>query len=423
MTGTRRRSGRFALASLVTTTMLAVAAVPSALAGSAAAPEILDAAGDVSPAAFATNETVDNETLSEMYQNVTAYDVVQAWVGLESASDFWIFIHVRDLPDGWSALGAPPEESPFGANASHAGTSLVANFSISGQTYQAIAKLAMPKAGALFDNYTIWRGDEWAPVAGVYNTTQDWVAMILPKAAFAGLGDGVRLTQFWVQGRFADFAMDYAPDARGTVTGLLTQDPFLIAEKVAAGELVEPMYGLEYEFGQYYKPPSTSPAPGNWPTAPAVRLSSTGASERSVARGESVSYEIRVANQATASDTAYFALNSAGSGWSHQLSETQVELGPGQGRLLYLTVSAAPDARGAMESIVSVSTSLGGTDALSLRSSVLESAPGGPGSGGSSPGSAPATTQPEGGAPGFGVLLVAVAALVALGAFGLRRRR
>jgi hypothetical protein len=418
MTGTRRRSTRFALASLVTTTLLVVVVFPSVSAGTESNPEILDAAGDVSPAVFATNKTLDNATVTALYQNVTAYDVVRAWIALETVSDFWMIIKVRDLPDGWGALGAPPEESPFGENLTHAGTSLVANFTINGNVYQAVARLAMPRAGMLLDNYTLWHNGARGEISGTYNTTQDWVAMKLPKEAFAGLADGVRLTNFWVQGRFANLTMDYAPDARDSLGG--TPDPLTLLSRVANGSLVRPNYGRDYTFGNYYHPPGSGGG-GNWPAIPNIALSASGATQKEIRGGESAEYEMTIANRGTMQDTIFIALNSAHASWSHQLSESQFTLAPGATRTVRLTVFAAEGSSGSMESIVAASSQLGDEDLLSFVTSVLAVA-GPTGSPPATQGDHPTGTgEPGRRVPGFEVaFLVGAAALAGL---AWRRRR
>ena len=419
MTGTQQRVTRFALASLVTTTLLAVAVFPSISAGSAMSPEITDAAGDVSPAVVASNETIDNATVTALYQNATAYDVVKAWVSLETDSDFWIFIEVRDLPDGWGAVGDPPEESPFGSNLTHAGTSLIANFSIAGATYQAAAKLAMPGAGKLFDNYTLWHDGARGDVSGAYNTTEDWVAMKLPKAAFPGLVDGSRMTNFWVQGRFANRSMDYAPNARDSFGG--TPDPLVLLGNIENGSLVMPNYGLEYTFGQYYHPPGTGGS-GNWPTVPNIQLAAVGDHEKIVDAGKSVEYEMTIKNRATAEDTVYFVVTSAKTGWSNQLSATQFTLGPGESEVLQLKVSASESTEGLLDSLVGATSRLGGEDELTFTTIVnpKEDAPISqqPGSGDDPK---PVTTEPKGGSPGFAVAAVVGAIGIAL--FLARRRK
>lgn len=419
MTGTQHRITRFALASLVTTTLLAVAVFPSISAGSQTSPEITDAAGDVSPAVFATNKTIDNATISAIYQNATAYDVVKAWVGLESASDFWIFVEVRDLPDGWGAIGDPPEESPFGANLTHAGTSLVANFTIQGISYQAVAKLAMPGPGKLFDNYTLWNDGSRGDISGAYNTTEDWVAMKLPKAAFPGLVDGTVMSQFWIQGRFANRSMDYAPNARDSFGG--TPDPLVLLGNIQNGTLVTPNYGFDYTFGQYYHPESGSG--GNWGVAPNIQLAAIGEYEKIVEPGRSVDYEMRITNKATADDTVYFAVSSAGAGWSHQLSTSQLMLAPGASKTFTLTVAAANGAEGMVESLVSASSILGGEDELTFTTIVKmeDDTPMSSDPAPQEPEPDPLTTQPKGGSPGFAVGAVVGATLLAV--FLIRRRK
>jgi hypothetical protein len=418
MTGTRHRVTRFALASLVTTTLLAVAVFPSISAGSQSSPEIMDAAGDVSPATFASNETIDNATINALYQNETAYDVVKAWIGLETEHDFLLFIEVRDLPDGWSALGNPPAESPFGANLSHAGTSLVANFSIAGLTYQAVAKLAMPSAGKLFDNYTVWHDGARGDVSGSYNTTEDWVAMKLPKSAFPGLADGMRLTNFWIQGRFANMSMDYAPNARDSLGG--TPDPVVLLGKIQGGSLVMPNYGADYYFGQYYHPSGSGGGSGNWPAVPNIQLAALdGAS--TIDPGESAVYEMRVTNAASAKDTVYFVLNSAKAGWAHQVSESQVVLAPGASKIISLTVSASDDATGSFESILSASSALGAESDVAVTTLIakelVDSEEKPAGSFDPTPGSSDA----KGGSPGFELIGLVAAAAAAV--FLVRRRK
>ncbi len=386
-------------------------------------PEITDAAGDVSPAVFASNETIDNATITALYQNATAYDVVKAWISLETASDFWLFIEVHDLPDGWGALGDPPEQSPFGANLTHAGTSLVANFTIAGMTYQAVAKLAMPGPGQLFDNYTLWHDQARGDVSGTYNTTQDWVAMKLPKAAFPGLVDGQRMSQFWVQGRFANRSMDYAPNARDSFGG--TPDPLVLLANIQTGSLVSPNYGLDYAFGQYYHPPGTGGGSGNWPVAPDVQLASISDTEMIIDAGKSVEYEMKVTNRATAQDTVYFVTSSAKTGWSHQLSTSQITLDPGASEEFSLKVSAAENAAGMLDSLVGATSVLGGQDELTFTTIVKEESA--PISNDPEPEESDSDpivkTEPKGSSPGFAAAAVAGATVIAIFLVGRRRRR
>ena len=405
MMGPKPKSVRLTFATLVTTALLAVGVLPVASAGSRAVPEVSDAENDVSPASFAAN-TPQNATL---FANLTMYDVVRSWIGLETADDFWLFIEVKDLPDGWGVPADPPSESPFGANASFVGTSLVANFTIGADAYRAIFKLHMPEPGSIMDNYTVWRADgSWAYVSGAYNTTQDWVAMQLPKAMFAGLADGVHLTQFWVLGRFGNHSMDFAPNARDPATGSL--DPLALAQKLAAGQAaVSPTYGNDYVFGQYYHPPGS---PGYSPSAivPAIDLSIVGEDSRLIDAGDAATYQFTVANGAAAADTVFLSLSSAAQGWSHQLSDVEIQLAPGASKTVFLTVSAAEQADQPLRSVIQAASQLGGSDSVAFLT-VLQPAAS----------EAPPTTDPaqatdeppadEKGVPGFEFVLVALAGL------------
>lgn len=410
------RTLRIGLASLVTTALLGATWLPLTLAGSLADPEIRDGMGDAAPSAFAVNSPQN----ASLFENLTAYDVVAAWIGLESVSDFWIFIRVRDLPDDWGALGAPPSQSPFGANASFSGTSLVANFTIAGVTYEAIAKLAEVSPGGVADNYSLWRGPQWAPLSGSYDVEADLVYMRLPKAAFDDPSDGARLQNIWVMGRFGDRAMDYAPNARDVATGI--SDPLDLLGKLQSGKVTaQPQFGRDYVFGQYYHPPppgspSTAPGPGQGPL-PDLAVSIVGSEERVIAAGDSVTYQVRIHNRAAQADTAYLVLSSAQEGWSHHLSETQLSLGPGQANEVFLTVFASEAAVGSQASRIDVSSSLGAAKSAATLTRILV-VDDGPGPDDDSVSPVPA---PKGGSPGAGFATAAVA--IGLLALAVRRRR
>lgn len=414
---TRWRTLRIGLASLVTAALLGATWLPFASAGSAADPEISDLAGDASPAAFAINSPEN----ASLFQNMTTYDVVAAWVSLESATDFWIFVRVRDLPDDWGVLGNPPPQSPFGANTSFSGTSLVANFTISGVAYQAIAKLAEISPGGVLDNYSLWKGNQWAPLSGSYDVESDLIAMRLPKVAFAGLSDGIQLQRFWVAGRFGDRSMDYAPNARDVVTG--STDPLDLLGRIQGGKVsVEPQFGRAYTFGQYYHPPPPGsppvpPGPGQ-PPLPDIALSIVGNEETVIKAGDSMIYQIRIHNRASGADTAYLVLSSVLPGWSHQLSDVQLALGPGEAKEVFLTVIASEDAQGSLASRVDLSSSLGASRNVEALTRILVVEDDGPGPDDDSVSPVP---PPKGGSPGPGLIWAALAVAGALVA--ARRRR
>jgi hypothetical protein len=425
------------MATLVTTALLVLAGIPSVSSSSGADPEITDPPKDVSPGSFLLNKSspAANEAFSRaIFANASAYDVTAAWVALESQADYWMFIQVRDLPDGWGLAGKPPSGSPFGDNASFAGTSLVANCTIAGGNYRAIAKLAMPERGQLLDNYTLWKGDEWVPLSGAYSTSQDWVAMRLPKAAFAGLADGVKLTKFWVLGRYANFSMDFAPNAKQiSLSGV--PDPSLVGPQVAKGRVVEPQFGRDYSFGQYYHPPGPTPTTSiSLPTGtsntktpshvdPALRLEIVGGSQKALTAGHSVVYEVAVHNDAAASDTVFLVLSSASKGWSHQLSESTFVLPSMQARSVLLTVAASDGAVSSLRSMVDASSMLGASTRVSALSVIDGSVAPHTGSGGEDVTIIEAPKSPHNGTPGleaFGVLAVLGLLAIALRGRGTR---
>ncbi|HLE47426.1 MAG TPA: hypothetical protein VI818_03940, partial [Candidatus Thermoplasmatota archaeon] len=298
-------------------------------------------------------------------------------------------------------------------------TSLVANFTIASQTYRAIFKLHMPEPGSLMDNYTLWRADgQWASIAGAYNTSQDWIAMRLPKGLFAGIGDDVRLTNFWIMGRFGNASMDFAPNARDPATGSL--DPVSLIKKVAEGQTVAtPVYGADYVFGQYYHPQGS---PGYVPSAPVpnIDLGIVGEDTRMIDPGDSTTYEVRVSNLGTAQDTVFLSLSSAGQGWSHQLSDVEIQLAAGDSRMVFLTVSAADHASEPLRSLVDASSQLGGSDSISFLT-VLAPPPesSAPPSDESEPEHDEEPEKEEAGSPGFEFLFVALA----VAGYAIYRRR
>jgi hypothetical protein len=363
---------RFTLATMVTTALLVVAGVPSVYAGSAADPEILDARQDVNPAAFASSVGADNQSI---FDNATAYDVVKGWVAAESATHFLIFIKVDDLPDDWGPAGPPPSQSPFGVNASFSGTSLVANFSVAGKMYWAIAKLAyLGKSGGLVDNYTLWRdGAEWRELSGSYSVSSDLIQMRLPKAAFLGLADSVRLEKFWIQGRFGDHAMDFAPNAKDPAQPSITSppDPLVLSQMVASGKIVAPQYGRDYVFGQYYHPPSGGGNGGG--SAPDLVMRIEGSDGMTIKAGEKAQYLVLIENRAGALDTVYFTLSSASSGWEHRFEVQSLVLQSGESKLLALDVTAGEGVRGTMRSVVDASSQLGAARSVSVLTLIDES--------------------------------------------------
>lgn len=412
----RWRTLPIGLASLVTAALLGATWIPFASAGSSADAEVRDNVGDASPAAFAANSPEN----ASLFENLTAYDLVAAWVSLESESDFWLFIRVRDLPDDWGALGNPPPQSPFGANTSFSGTSVVANFTVAGKQYQAIAKLAEVAPGGLMDNYSLWKGSQWAPLSGSYDVESDQIAMRLPKIAFENLTDGILLEKFWIQGRYGARVMDYAPDARDVVTG--SSDPLDILGRLQQGKVtVEPRYGREYRFGQYYHPPapgsSYSPPPSTQGALPDLSLSIIGSSERAIAAGDDAIYQLRIHNRAAAAETVYLVLSSAKAGWSNHLSHAQMQLGPGEADDVFITVAAAESARGSLTSRIDVSSSLGASKTSSVLTRVVESDPYEPGP---QDDTVSPVVPPKGGSPSAGVLVAVAASGIAL---ALARRR
>ncbi|MBI2078354.1 MAG: hypothetical protein HYT80_08325 [Euryarchaeota archaeon] len=398
---------------MVTAALLAVGALPVASAGSSSAPEISDAENDVSPASFAAN-TPQNASL---FANLTMYDVLRSWVGIETADDFWLFVEVKDLPDGWGVPADPPDESPFGSNATFVGTSIVANFSVASQTYRAVFKLHMPEPGSIMDNYTVWRSDgSWASVSGAYNTSQDWIAMHLPKAMFVGLADGIHLTNFWVLGRFGNHSMDFAPNARDPATGSL--DPLALAKKLAAGQpAVTPSFGSDYVFGQYYHPPGD---PGYSPSAlvPAIDLAIVGDESRMIDAGAAATFQFEVSNDASATDTVFLSLSSAAAGWSHQLSDVEIQLPPEGAKMVFLTVSAADGADEPLRSVVQAASRLGGADSVAFLT-VLQPHDEAPPTDDELPHYTDLPPADDKGLPGFELVLVALAAL---GVARFRRR-
>lgn len=412
---------RIGVASLVVGLLLGSVLLSSVAAGSQDDPEISDPAGDANPLSFASQ--TDND--ASLFQNLTAYDVVKAWVALETEDAFLLQIQVRDLPNGWTVPNNPPPYSPFNNSPAYDGTALLAHYSIAGRGYTAIAKIAMPAPGQMMADYRVWRDDGASlPLSGGFDTEQDWVAFLFPKDAFVGLGDGAKLSQFWVLGRWGNFSMDYAPNAMSYAPGTAFPDPVQILEQ---GRLVAPQFGREYTFGQYYRASTTSTTGGAWSppagaAAPNLHLAVNGPTELSMPPGDTRTFELRVRNDATDADTVYLTLNAPAAGWSHHLSDVQAELAAGASKIVYVTVGSATGATGSLESIVSAASRLGASQQVSVVTRIAGAPPlVGPGPTDDAFVGNQTQQEPEGESPGL-LPLAVVGALLAAAVWRSRRR-
>lgn len=416
---------RVGIASLVAAVLLGGLLVPTATAGAQDNPEISDPPGDANPLSFAA-QTEDDASL---FQNLTAYDVLKAWIALETEDAFLVQIQVRDLPDGWTIPDSPPRYTPFNNSPAYDGTALLAHFSIAGRDYTAIAKVAMPAPGQMLVDYRVWRDDGASlPLSGGFDTEQDWVAFLFPKDAFVGLTDGSKLSQFWVLGRWGNFSMDYAPNAKSYAPGAAVPDPIQILED---GRLVAPQFGRDYTFGQYYRPPSATTTTGGWSSpagtaAPNLYFAVNGPGELAMRPGDTRTFELLVRNDAAESDTVFFTLNAPAAGWSHHLSDVQAELAAGASKIVYVTVGSSSGATGSLESVASAASRLGASRQVfvvtRLDGAGSPGSPGGPGSNGDGFAGNKTGQEPDGESPGLILPLAAVGALVAAALWRTRRR-
>jgi hypothetical protein len=366
------------------TTMLTVSGLPSLSASGSANPEISDSAHDVNPAAFFA-DTPDNQPA---FQNVTAYDIEKVYVLLETSTDLLLQFKVVDLPDRWALPPQLPadqaaEVTHTGPNASQPSVVLAANFTVRGVTYEATANLSQPTGQGLRDSYDIAApGGGRVPVSGSYDVLADTVTLSIRKALLGSPQRNDVLTKFRAEGRFGDAKLDFAPNAVDYTPGSV--DPGLVSivvQTLTGQQLVQPRYGANYTFN--YRAGSGD-----------IELSAD-SREKTVAAGNYATYAFQVKNLGGAADTVYLTLSRSDKGYEHKLTLSDVSLAPGESKLVQLTVSAAPDARGLAISIVEARSRLGDTDSLVFETTIAE--PGSvPSSGGSS---APAQNEGGGGAP------------------------
>lgn len=429
MTEPPGRFVRLKPAALITTTLLAVSGFPSILA-SQLDPEIVDASGDANPAAFFW---ASNPLNSVVFQNLTAYDIEQVYVLVETEEEFVMEFRVRDLPDRSSAPAALKDL----ANLTQPAVQLVANFTILGVTYEAAAKLAMPGANGLVDTYALRRAGGATPSAlsGSYNVDDNTVLMVIPKALVGSPTPGATLHHYRAEGRFGVVIMDFAPSALDAVTkaGLgfvalplpsndgggsgSNPDPSSTPDQVATivlntlqgQRVVQPTYGRNYTFGNYLG-------------ADDLQLS-IGDDEQIVEAGASVTYQITVKNAAANADHVWLTTSEAGRGFAHRLSDAEVSLNAGQEKTVTLTVSTSAAAQGPQLSVVYAVSQLGASELLGVTTSVAGVAVPLPASSSDAPPASDEGEEDSGGHDSPGLGLPSAILLGLLAAWWIRRRQ
>lgn len=357
------RRVRLTTAALITTIALLVAPgfLPFSAAGSLANPEIQDEVGDVSPGSFAVNNPAHSSLFASA--NISAYDLRGAYILLETHDDVYLRFLVRDLPDdfGPPANGVP--QGLVGPNATQPFVVLLAFFQAKGQSYMANASLALVEGQSIVDRYTLHRGNDWIELQGAYNVIDNSVTLRIPKDLIGNPTKGDRMTDFRAEGRFGNFQMDFAPNARDVSASPspAPTDVLQILLHLANGgtQLVEPTFGRSYDFGNFRDPFG------------AVHLSAS-PSSRAVAPGGSVRYDVEVSNGADFTDIVLLTLVSASAGWSHSLSLSEVTIAPHSSQVIVVTVHAPQAAQGALVSRITAVGSAGATDALALVTNVAQ---------------------------------------------------
>jgi len=340
--------------------MLAVSGLPSLSATGPANPEITDSAKDVSPAAFFADT---DPKYDEAFQNLSAYDLVQVYVLLETRDDLLLQFKVRDLPDEWSLPADVRDEfaegTHLGPNASQPSVVLAANFTIRGVPYEALANLSQPSGQGVIDSYSIGRRG-YAPVSisGSFDAFDDTVTLSIRKILLGSPKNNDVLTKFRAEGRFGAAKLDFAPDATSYEPTGAPDVVSIILNTLVGQQLVKAEYGMDYTFRWYSGSGSLAlDAPSKVQTVPA---------------GSFATYNFQVKNTGSAADTVYLTLSNADAGYVHRLSEDTLALAPGESKAVQLYVSTAQSARGLALSIIEAKSRLGGSDSALFETTIAE---------------------------------------------------
>jgi hypothetical protein len=372
MTGTPKRTLRLPLAALLTT-MLAVSGLPSLSASGPGNPEILDAVGDVNPAAFLLNDPSNGAA----FRNMSAYDLERVYVLIETHSLVLLQFRVANLPDSWAVPPTLPtgQPTPVGANLSQPHVVLAANFTVKGVSYEARANLTQPTGSGVRDTYAVAGPAGMQPVAGTFNVWENTVTISIPKALIGSPRAGEKLTHFRAEGRFGELKLDFAPNAVDYIPNADPNVVGIVLRKLTGTQVVQPQYGQDYTFGNY---------PGAAGGGIALQAPSLA---KSVQAGQSVTYLVYVKNQAAVGDTVYLTLNSPGAGVAQHLSLTEIVLNPAEDQTVVVTVSTGANAPPSVDTVLTAVSRLGDTATLTLHTTVVDAGGGSGGSNGSNGGS------------------------------------
>lgn len=414
------------------------------LAGLAAAShggvdQITDPAGDAVASAELAGLPDDPMLRENLTANQTLADITHAWIQYETADHFVLLIQVDDIPDGWGLPEQPPEHEIWSMNKSV--VRHVASFNVSGADYRAVAVMHSAFDGSIVAAYHLVDAEgNQTGVSGGFDTTQDRIWLMLPKAPLGVTDDSV-LTKFFVYSMVDNVTVDYAPDAEylvdagedpalpglpddpvGEVGGIVEDPPDAetLLAMIAVPENVEPQYGWDYPFGQYARPSSGGGGSGGGAAVTSALKITAAELQGTVAPGAVHSYQLTIHNEGDAADAIRLSLNNAPAGWAHELSadaKGELQLDAGASRDVSLLVSVHEDAeKRSFRSVVSYASSGGQSGSVSILN-LLGEASADPDQGSSGDGQA----DDGGDSPGL-VVPVLLPSLLAVAWYARRRR-